>query len=190
MTTHLDDQAWDYLVRVWEGTGAPEGCKVEIVEGIITVSPGPSKEDTFSVSRLHRRLAGVVPEDWEITQTQVVAIPGVGGLYMPDLMVIPAQSMTGPGNTVPAGEALLVVEITSRGNANHDRITKAHGYAKAEAPLYLLLDRWHTGRPTATLYGEPEAGTYRVLASVEYGEKLTLPEPFGLTIDTGESPVN
>lgn len=85
---------------------------------------------------------------------------------------------------------MLVVEITSRGNANHDRIAKTHGYAQAGVPLYLLLDPWHDGRPTATLYGEPQSGTYRVLDSVEYGVKLTLPEPFGLTIDTAEFPIS
>lgn len=56
--------------------------------------------------------------------------------------------------------------------------------------LFLLLDPWHSGRPTATLYGEPADGTYRVLDAVEYGEKLTLPEPFRLDLDTGLFPVS
>lgn len=97
---------------------------------------------------------------------------------------------TGPGNRIPAEEARLVVEITSQANANHDRIGKVHGYAKAGVELFLLLDPWHSGRPTATLHGEPEGGTYRVLDTVEYGEKLTLPEPFGLVLDTGAFPVS
>jgi Uma2 family endonuclease len=91
---------------------------------------------------------------------------------------------------VPAGEAELVVEVTSKSNANHDRIKKAHGYAVAGVPLYLLLDAWQSGRPTATLYGEPQSGTYRVLSSVEYGEELTLPAPFELALDTGIFPLN
>lgn len=98
--------------------------------------------------------------------------------------------MIGPGNRVPAEEARLVVEITSQANANHDRIGKVHGYAKAGVELFLLLDPWHSGRPTATLYGEPDSGTYRVLDTVEYGEKLTLPQPFGLDLDTGIFPVS
>jgi len=44
--------------------------------------------------------------------------------------------------------------------------------------------------PTATLYGEPQSGTYRVLASVEYGEELTLPAPFKLVLDTGIFPLS
>jgi hypothetical protein len=41
-----------------------------------------------------------------------------------------------------------------------------------------------------TLYGQPEGHTYRVLDSIEYGGKLTLPAPFGLDIDTAEFPVS
>ncbi|MFC8697446.1 hypothetical protein [Streptomyces parvus] len=87
-------QDWDDLVRIWEETDAPEGCRVEIIDEIVTVSPPPS------------------------------------------------------------------------------------------------TDPWHSGRPTATLYGEPEGGTYRVLETVEYGRELTLPEPFGLVLDTGVFPIS
>lgn len=44
-------------------------------------------------------------------------------------------------------------------------------------------------QPTATLYGEAADGTHRVLDAVEYGEKLTFPEPFRLDLDTGVLPV-
>lgn len=91
--------------------------------------------------------------------------------------------------TLPAEKAELVVEITSPSNANHDRIAKVRGYAAAGVPLYLLLDPCHGRVPTATLYGEPENGTYRVLSAVEYGEKLVLPEPFACDVDTSVFPV-
>ena len=35
-------QNWDDLVRFWEEMDWPEGSKVEIIEGIITVSPAPA----------------------------------------------------------------------------------------------------------------------------------------------------
>ncbi|MEV0916423.1 Uma2 family endonuclease [Streptomyces sp. NPDC049967] len=184
------DQDWDDLVRIWEETDAPEGCKVEIIEGIGTVSPPPSKDHNTTAALLQRRLYPVIPEDWGIYQRLGVSIPGRGGLYIPDLVVVPYATVTGPGNRIPAEEVRLVVEITSRANANHDRIGKTHGYAQAGVELFLLLDPWHSGRPTATLYGEPAGGTYRVLDTVEYGEKLTLPEPFGLELDTGIFPVS
>ncbi|MFE7467756.1 Uma2 family endonuclease [Streptomyces sp. NPDC057499] len=179
---------WDDLVRIWEETDAPEGCKVEIIEGIVTVSPPPSKDHNTTAELLQRRLYRVIPEDWGIYQTLGVSVPGRAGLYIPDLVVVPRAMATGPENHIPAEEARLVVEITSKANANHDRIGKVRGYAKAGVELFLLLDPWHSGRPTATLYGEPDGATYRVLDAVEYGEKLTLPDPFGLVLDTGIFP--
>ncbi|MFF9789758.1 Uma2 family endonuclease [Streptomyces bacillaris] len=184
------DQDWGVLVRIWEETGAPEGCKVEIIDEIVTVSPPPSKDHSTTAALLQRPLYTVIPEEWGIYQTLGVALPGRGGIYMPDLAVLPRAVLSGPGYHVPAEEARLVVEITSRANANHDRVSKVNGYAKAGVELFLLLDPWHSGRPTATLYGEPEAGTHRVLQAVEYGGKVSLPEPFGLDLDTGVFPVS
>ncbi|WP_031053141.1 Uma2 family endonuclease [Streptomyces sp. NRRL F-5702] len=181
-------QDWDDLVRIWEETDAPEGCKVEIIEEIVTVSPPPSKDHNTTAALLQRRLYTVIPEDWEIYQTLGLSLPGRGGIYIPDLVVVDRATASGPGNTVPASEARLVVETTSRANANHDRVSKVNGYAKAGVELFLLLDPWHSGRPTATLYGAPDGGTYRVLETVEYGRELTLPEPFGLVLDTGVLP--
>ncbi|WP_329463418.1 Uma2 family endonuclease [Streptomyces sp. NBC_01431] len=181
---------WDDAVGIWEETDAPEGCKVEIIEGIVTVAPTPSEEHNDTAQLLQRRLYSVIPEDWGIYQALGVVLRQSAGLYVPDLLVMPRSRLRqGPDGRTAAEDAELVVEITSKSNANHDRVTKTHGYAKAGVPLYLLLDPWHSGRPTATLYGEPQDGTYRVLAMVEYGEKLTLPAPFDLEVDTGDFPV-
>ncbi|MFE2290155.1 Uma2 family endonuclease [Streptomyces sp. NPDC059452] len=179
---------WDDLVRIREETDAPKGCKVEIIDEIVTVSPPASKDHHSTAALIQRELYSVIPEDWGIYQVLGVALPGQGGIYVPDLVVLPRAAVSGLGYHVPAAEARLVVEITSRANANHDRISKADGYAKAGVELFLLLDPWHSGRPTATLYGEPEGGTYRVLQAVEYGGRISLPEPFALDLDTGVFP--
>lgn len=54
----------DDLVRIREETDAPEGCKVEIIEEIVTVSPPPSKDHNTTAALLQRRLYTVIPEDW------------------------------------------------------------------------------------------------------------------------------
>ncbi|MEW1721280.1 Uma2 family endonuclease [Streptomyces sp. NPDC093109] len=187
---HGPEQGWDDLVRLWKEKDAPEGCKVEIIEGIITVSPSPSWDHNSTAYLLLLRLASVIPGNWRVFQTQEAAVPGRKGLYIPDLMVASQADRSAPGEIFPASRAKLVVEITSRGNAHHDRIAKAHGYAQAGVPLYLLLDPWASDSPTATLYGDPEGGTYRMLETVAYGGKLTLPAPFDLAIDTAEFPVS
>ncbi|MEV3860522.1 Uma2 family endonuclease [Streptomyces sp. NPDC050095] len=180
---------WDETVRRWERTDAPEGCKVEIIEGIVTVPPPPSEEHNDAAELVTEVLWPARPEGCGIYQTLGLIAEGAAGLYIPDLCVVPKAALR-QKRRVQAAEAELVVEITSKGNANHDRIKKVHGYATAGVPLYLLLDPWLSGRPTATLYGDPSNGTYRVLASVEYGEELALPAPFEVTLDTGVLPID
>lgn len=88
----------------------------------------------------------------------------------------------------PAGLAELVVEVTSKSNARHDRVSKPAAYAAAGIPLYLLADARATDGPTVTLYGEPKEDVHRPLRSVKFGEPIELPAPFDLVIDTAEFP--
>ncbi|WP_282695807.1 Uma2 family endonuclease [Streptomyces sp. CC208A] len=181
---------WEDLVRRWESMDWPEGCKVEIIEGIITVAPTPSARHNSIAYRVLRRLTAVIPEDWGVYQTQSVSIPSRMSAFIPDLLVAPLAELDGPGHLIPATAGELVVEVTSPSNASTDRITKAAAYAEAGVPLYLLIDRHAPGGPTVTLYGEPKNAVYRVLRAVPFGEEIHLPAPFDLTLDTSEFPVS
>ncbi|MEV4439464.1 Uma2 family endonuclease [Streptomyces sp. NPDC049577] len=188
---------WEELVRIWEETDAPEGCKVEIIEGIITVSPAPANRHNSIAWKLQRQLAKVIPDDWGMYQTLAVAVPSRSGLFIPDLVVVPEavvddvpDERDGSENFIQAAEAELIVEITSKSNARQDRISKPAAYAHAGVPLYLLADRWAPGGPTVTLYGEPKDDVYRVLQAGKFGDELRLPAPFGLLIDTGVFPAS
>lgn len=184
------DQSWDDLVRYWEEMEWPEGSKVEIIEGIITVSPPPAFRHNVIAERIQRRLYSVIPEDWGIFQTLSIAVPSRLGMLIPDVLVTPVQERPETDSYIPAALAELVVEVTSRSNARHDRVSKAAAYATAGIPFYLLIDRWAPGGPTATLYGEPKGDVYRVLSAVKFGDPIKLPAPFDVTIDTGEFPVD
>ncbi|GHF48668.1 hypothetical protein GCM10010218_32690 [Streptomyces mashuensis] len=180
---------WDDLVRMWEETNGPQGCKVEVIEGLVTVSPPPANAHNHIANLLHRRLYRVIPDEWGIYRTQVLAVPSRRGLYVPDLVVLPeALLLESSGHYVPAAAAELVIEITSKDNAHHDRIKKAAGYARAGVPLYLLVDRWAPGRPTITLYGEPKGDVYCLLHAGKFGDPVPLPEPFGFTLETDGFP--
>ncbi|ANB08197.1 restriction endonuclease [Streptomyces ambofaciens] len=182
------DQSWDDLVRFWEEMEWPEGSKVEIIEGIITVSPAPGLPHNVTASRIHRRLVSAIPEEWEVFQTLAIAVPSRLGMLIPDIVVAQLPDHAESDTHIPAALAQLVVEVTSRSNARHDRVSKPAAYATAGIPLYLLVDRWAPGGPTATLYGEPKGDVYRVLGAAKFGDPLRLPAPFDLTLDTGEFP--
>ncbi|WP_075733146.1 Uma2 family endonuclease [Streptomyces acidiscabies] len=185
---HDPEQSWDDLVRFWEEMEGPEGSKVEIIEGIVTVSPAPAYRHNVIAERIQRRLYSVIPEDWGIYQTLAIAVPSRLGMLIPDLVVMPVQEHTEADAYVPAALAELVVEVTSKSNARHDRVSKPAAYAAAGIPLYLLVDRWADGGPTVTLYGEPRNDVYRVLKAGKFGDKIDLPEPFSLTLDTSDFP--
>ncbi|MFD8812201.1 Uma2 family endonuclease [Streptomyces sp. NPDC059627] len=184
------DQNWDDLVRYWEEMEWPEGSKVEIIEGIITVSPAPAYRHNDIAERIQRRLYSVIPEDWGVYQTLSIAVPSCLGMFIPDIVVAPRQTDSDVDSHIPAGLVELVVEVTSKSNARHDRVSKPAAYATAGIPLYLLIDRWAPGGPTATLYGEPKGEVYRVLSAVKFGDPIKLPQPFDLTIDTAEFPAD
>ncbi|WKV72226.1 Uma2 family endonuclease [Streptomyces sp. PCS3-D2] len=180
--------SWERLVRLWEESDWPEGCRVEIIEGIITVAPPPVNHHNYIAVKVQRALMSVLPPDCEIYQTLNVAVPSRSGLFIPDLVVAPDEVVLEDANYVPGAAAELVVEITSKSNAVNDRVAKLHGYAAAGIPLYLLIDPHATGEPAIHLYGEPANGTYRLLWSGKFGETVKLPEPFGVAIDTSGFP--
>ncbi|MGX1545549.1 Uma2 family endonuclease [Streptomyces adustus] len=184
------EQSWDDLVRFWEEMEWPEGSKVEIIEGIITVSPAPAYRHNLIAARIQRRLYSVIPEDWEVFQTLAIAVPSRLGMLIPDIVVAPVREGADTDTHIPAALAELVVEVTSKSNSRHDRISKPAAYATAGIPLYLLVDRWAPEGPTATLYGDPKGDVCRPLSTVKFGEALKLPAPFDLVIDTTEFPVD
>ncbi|MGH3426752.1 MAG: Uma2 family endonuclease [Mycobacteriales bacterium] len=192
MTTALTEAGWgwDFLLHAWQELEVPDGWRAEILGEGITMTPPPPKSHNGIAEIVHRALVKGMTEDWGVYQTLGVSIPAVGSLYIPDLAVGPTSIVaTGVDNDpVPADELSLVVEITSRGNARHDRLTKRWGYAHAPVPLYLLIDRWDENGPAVTLFSDPENGDYRHSERVPFGQSIEIPAPFNLRLETAEFP--
>jgi Uma2 family endonuclease len=192
MTAAAVDPPWsrDELLAAWQELDVPEGWRAEIIfDGTITVSPPPIPGHTWIGSLLTMLLAPAIPAGTSVAHQFAVRIPATEKLYEPDLAVLPKDVLktaaSGPDAWMDAGEMMLVVEITSRYNADVDRTWKRRGYATGGVPLYLLVDRW--SRPAAmTLLSEPDGADYQQTVTVPFGEKLTLPEPFSIEIDTSE----
>ncbi|MFD9104549.1 Uma2 family endonuclease [Streptomyces virginiae] len=182
--------SWEGLVRLWEETDWPEGCKVEIVEGSIRVTPPAMNHHAYIASRIQSALHPDLPEEWGIHQRQSVLVPACRALLTPDVLVLPSSVLveSGTEHYVPATHAALVAEITSPSTAAQDRIEKLFAYARAGIPLYLLIDPHATGSPTIHLYGEPGDGKYRVLWAGTFGEVVPVPAPFDLALDTSGFP--
>jgi Uma2 family endonuclease len=182
------DQSWARLLRTWESFDVPEGWRAEISDGGITMVPPPGGGHNETDYLIARQLMRSVPDDWRVYHTAGLTIERIGALYIPDLAVMPAEAFPTGSSSVNASRALLVVEITSSGNADHDRKKKLWGYAHAPVPLYMLVDAHDERGPHCTLYSDPAQGDYRRSARTPFGEPVTLPDPFDLALDTSEFP--
>ncbi|MFD0856137.1 Uma2 family endonuclease [Actinomadura adrarensis] len=179
---------------------APEGSRIEIIGGEIVVSPGPTFEHDTIVKDLLRALTRAelsIPDFPWTGITTGLSLVGVGDGYIPDLMMLDEEIYRAARqariNILLPDQVELVVEVTSPSNAANDRLpTRAHpnnkwnGYAAAEIPYYLLVDR-SPKRARSILYSIPNQATAAYLHSDEweFGETIHLPDPLDLEIDTG-----
>ncbi|MFJ1594535.1 Uma2 family endonuclease [Kitasatospora albolonga] len=188
-----DGHAWDYLLRTWRELDVPEGWRAEIDEGRIFLEPPPHVHHNGIAARVQRSLYATLPDNLGIYQTLSIHMAPLGKLYVPDLVVMPTELIAAadPDSSDPmdASEALLVVEITSKGNAREDRTKKYRAYARAGVPMYLLIDRFDTRGAMSTLFTEPnEDGTFKHVDAVPFGKPLALPAPFDVSLPTDEFP--
>jgi hypothetical protein len=79
-------------------------------------------------------------------------------------------------------------EVISRSSIQRDREEKPRACALAGIPLYLLVDRF-TKPMTISLHSVPGKDGYARVTTVIAGEKLQLPAPFDLTLDTSSLPL-
>ncbi|MFF3835235.1 Uma2 family endonuclease [Streptomyces sp. NPDC002458] len=188
-----EGRPWEYLLRTWQELDVPEGWRAEIDEGqIVLVSP-PHAHHNGIAEMVQRLLYRGLPDALGIYRTLGVHVAPLDKLYVPDLVVMPTELIAAAdpeaSDPMDASEALLIVEITSRGNAREDRTKKYRAYARAGVPMYVLIDRFDTRGAMTTLFTEPnEDGTYKRSDAVPFGKPLPLPEPFDVTLLTDGFP--
>ncbi|HEU5029514.1 MAG TPA: Uma2 family endonuclease [Spirillospora sp.] len=165
----------DDLREAFAALDVMPGFRAELVDGEIILSPAPDgQHETVVVAvddwvrdvhglRLHRNLTLISPQ----------------GEYVPDGIAAPKGAFAGrEWHSKPDG-VVMVLEVTSGGrrdrkSAERDRGPKRRGYAAADIPLYLLIDRLD-GK--ATIFSEPRGDDYTHSASVALGEDLPVPSP-------------
>jgi len=138
---------------------------------------------TTSPDLVHKVLART-RDDWGIYQNRGVRIPGLARLYIPDLLVMPLDAPREENGVVLAEHTLLAVEITSPDNADYDRRTKLTAYARGQVPVYLLIDGHAAEGARCIVYSDPAKGEYRNTTIKPFGERVDLPRPIDLELDT------
>lgn len=166
---------WAAWLAARQEIKTPDGWRSEITKETILLWPPPDPHTSQIVARVRGVLADVAGQNWVVREDVEVPIPSRLELFAPDVVV-----------AATTGRPRLVAEITSQDTVELDRRTKRRGYAHAGVPQYLLVDRFEEGCPSVTLLSEPADGRYRRRHTVPFGEKIHLPEPFDLDLDTSE----
>jgi Uma2 family endonuclease len=107
------------------------------------------------------------------------------GHARPDGSLAPRGNFAGQGEWADPEGVLMTVEVTSYDvdTDRRDRTEKVEAYGAAGIPVYLLIDR---DSCAVTVHSLPdrEAGGYRDTHTMTFGEKVVIPDPVGIELDT------
>jgi Uma2 family endonuclease len=125
----------------WEALPEDELHHVELVEGVLVVSPRPQIRHQDVLGRTYRMLCSRLPARWTALIEVEVVVEGdpVPTVRAPDLVVVPAASVDDRPR-LDASEVRVAVEVLSPGSRRTDRIMKAAEYASAGIGTYVLVD--------------------------------------------------
>lgn len=184
MPQRIDDEETPTIEEIWEQTPPYPGFQVEVIDGSLVVSPRGNFRHSRINYHLHSAFHDIALEKgWLLCHELTLHLESNRDRVEPDLVIVPPDAPTFGDSEVLGHGVLLVAEVTSRGNAARDRFAKPRTCALSGVPLYLLVDP--VEEPTSvTLFSDPGNDGYQTLDRVTAGEKLSLPEPFGMALDT------
>ncbi|MCP9957541.1 Uma2 family endonuclease [Streptomyces sudanensis] len=156
---------------------------IEIVDGMVVVSPSASKRRNRLARILANALDAAAGPEWNADTDFDVRLRDVPLTNRrPDVTVYRSETI----DVTPTRpeHVLLIVEVVSPGSETTDRIVKAGQYAKAGIPFYWRIEQSATGVPIVHTYlldpadrvyrdGEVFTGTVKAAA------------PFPVTVDLG-----
>jgi Uma2 family endonuclease len=156
----------------------------ELIDGsLILVSPQKSFH-ALVLTLLELGLRRCTPAHLRVRR-ELTVILGPRQRPEPDVMLVHAESVTGPGQTsFPAEAVLLTVEVVSPDSEERDRERKPQLYAKAGIRHFWRVEE-DEGRPVVFCYELDPATDAYALTGIHH-EHLKLTVPFAIDIDLTE----
>ncbi|MFI1354797.1 Uma2 family endonuclease [Streptomyces sp. NPDC020898] len=166
-------------------SAAPETVTLEFINGRIGVKKTADGDRSTIVTWLARRCMQSRPDLDLYGGTGLRVETYREGRAKPDAVITPEAHFTGHGEWADPDGALMAVEVTSYDSDTdrRDRHEKPAAYGQSGIPLYLLIDR---DSCTVTVHSSPDrkVGGYRDIHTAKFGEKVLLPDPIGIELDT------
>jgi Uma2 family endonuclease len=162
-----------------------DAVRFEFINGRIGVKKVTDGDHNTIVMWLARRCMQARP-DLDLYQGQGLRVERYReGRARPDGTLAPEAHFAGHGEWADPAGALMVLEVTSYDSDTdrRDRQEKPAAYGEAGIPVYLLIDR---DACTVTVHSNPDGnvGGYRDTHTVKFGEKVTIPAPVDIELDT------
>ncbi|MGW1159185.1 Uma2 family endonuclease [Streptomyces sp. NPDC002513] len=183
----LSQMPVDLFERIAEFTAREdETVRFELIDGRIGLKKVTNGNHGEIIMWLIRQCMQSRPE-LNLNPTQGLQVEAYRkGRALPDAVLTPVGHFTGQGDWADPEGVLMAVEVTSYDSDTHnrDRVEKPRAYAEVGIPVYLLIDRDYLSVVVHS-HPDPEDG-YRVTHTVKFGEKVTLPAPVGIELDTEE----
>lgn len=149
---------------------------IEIVDGMIVVSPSPSKRHNRLARILANALDSAAGPEWNADTDFDVRLQ--------DVPLTNRRADTIDVTPTRPEHVALVVEVVSPGSETTDRIVKVDQYARAGIPFYWRVEQAPTGVPLVYTYLlDPASGTYR--DGDVFAGTVKAVAPFAVEVDLG-----
>jgi Uma2 family endonuclease len=188
MTAEMVTPAWmhEQITAEQYDSWSDEQCAgIEIVDGMVVVSPSASKRHNRLARVLANALDAAGGSEWNADTDFDVRLQDVPLTNRrPDVVVYRADTI----DVMPTRpeHVLLVADVVSPGSETTDRVVKVDQYAKAGIGFYWRVEQAATGAPLLYTYVlDPAARAYRDGAVFTGMAKVSV--PFVVEVDLGSA---
>ncbi|MFJ6570027.1 Uma2 family endonuclease [Streptomyces sp. NPDC091292] len=181
----MADARMSELDELFDKVETPEGYKMEIVGGIVYMSPQRDAHWEI-IRRIVRVLEDAFGMNVKVKSDVRIDFPGLLNGLCPDVAKLTATAERNEEGRWRYEDIEFIAEVISRGTAANDYGPKKVVYAEAGVPVYLIADPY---QGKCHLYTEPKDGDYTVETTVSFGRDIDLGAPLeGLTLATADFP--
>jgi Uma2 family endonuclease len=160
----------DDLFEVLEQMQIPEGFKVEIIEGVIHVSPQRDVHWEI-IRRIVRAFEDAFGMNVKVKSDVPIDFPGDGNGFAPDVALLAESAKKNDKGRWEYRHVEFIAEVTSKGTGHHDYGAKKRAYASAGVGVYLIVNSF-TGQ--CHLHTRPAGDQYRATTRFTFGELIDL----------------
>lgn len=150
----------------------------ELIDGVLHVSPSPTRGHQTIALLLGGALYATCPDDYDVTQGVEVRLNRFNSL-IPDVLVTTAEAAARNPSRYHPHEVALAIEIVSQGSRVTDRATKPAMYAEAGIPWYWRIET-EPALVVHTYRLDPVRGVYE--ATDTHTDVLRVAEPWAIEL--------